>query len=201
MNFPSVRMGALAGSMTRSMHGAALTFSKVVADRVGMSVLDVALVDRGGLEGSLHGLDRYSGGRLCMITQRMRTADDLHTQGMLVLPEEGARLIVRRMLGLPVLLGELSELEQDALSELGSIVIDACRGGLGGAFGLQAEAAQPAVDLTDAESGFSLDDTLHNALVTQLHIHLSGLRVEGRVVLEMVADSALPVLPRYRLSA
>ncbi len=49
MNFPSVRMGALAGSMTRSMHGAALTFSKVVADRVGMSVLDVALVDREGL--------------------------------------------------------------------------------------------------------------------------------------------------------
>lgn len=201
MNFPPVRLGALAGSMTRSMHGAALTFSKVVADRVGMSVLDVALVDRGGLEGSLHGLDRCSGGRLCTIAQRMRTTDGPHTRAMLVLPEEGARLIVRRMLGFPVLLGELSELEQDALSELGGIVIDACGGGLAGAFGLQAEAAQPTVDLTDAESGFSLDESLQNALVTHLHIHLSGLRVEGRVVLEMVADTALPALPIYRFSA
>lgn len=201
MNLPLVRLGALAGSMTRSMHGAALTFSQVVADRVGMSVRHVELVDRGGLEGSLHGLDRYSGGRLCMIAQRMRTADGIHTQAMLVLPEEGARLIVRRMLGFPVLLGELSELEQDALAELGGIVIDACGGGLAGAFGLQAEAAQPTVDLTDAESGFSLDEALQNALVTQLHIHLSGLRVEGRVVLEMVADSALPAVPHYRFSA
>ncbi len=201
MNFPPVRLGALAGSMTRSMHGAALTFSKVVADRVGMSVLDVALVDRGGLQGSLHALDRCSGGRLCMIAQRMRTLEGIRTQAMLVLPEEGARLIVRRMLGFPVLLGELSEVEQDALAELGGIVIDACGGGFAGAFGLEAEAAQPTVDLTDAESGFSLDDTLQNALVTHLHIHLSGLRVEGRVMLEMVADSALPVLPRYRFSA
>lgn len=196
-----VRLGALAGSMTRAVRGAAMTFSQIVSERVGMSVSHVALADRESLERSLCALDEFSGGRLCVVGQRMRTADGRTAEALLALPEEGALLIVRRMLGLADVADELSELEQDALAEAGSIVIDACSGGLAGAFGWKVEAAQPRVVLSSRDCGFGVGDSLQNALVTHLHIHLSGLRVEGRVVLEMVADTALPADTPHPLSA
>ncbi|MBV5285276.1 MAG: hypothetical protein JZU45_04270 [Methyloversatilis discipulorum] len=195
------RLGALAGSMTRSVRGAAMTFSQIVSERVGMSVSHVALADRESLQRSLCALDEFSGGRLCVVAQRMRTADGQAAEALLALPEEGALLIVRRMLGLADVSDELTELEQDALAEAGSIVIDACSGGLAGAFGWKVEATQPRVALSSRDCGFGVDESLQNALVTHLHIHLSGLRVEGRVVLEMVADTALPAASRYSLSA
>lgn len=197
----AAHLGALAGSMTRSMHGAAQTFSRIVAERVGMSVSHVALADRGTLESSLSALDECSGGRLCTVAQTMRTGDGRRVAALLVLPEEGALLIVRRMLGLADLVDGLSELEQDALAEAGCIVIDACCAGLAGAFGWQVEAAQPRVDLVSHEGRYGLGETLQNALVTHLHIHLTGLRVEGRVVLEMPTDSALAAPPAFRIPA
>lgn len=197
----SARLDALAGSMTRSMRGAAMTFSRIVAERVGMSVSHVALADRSALMRSLCALDEYSGGRLCVIAQRMTTPGGGHAEALLALPEEGALLIVRRMLALPDVADELSELEQDALAEAGSIVIDACSGGLAGAFGWQVEAAQPRVALVSGDIDYGLDEALHSALVTHLQIHLNGLRVEARVVLEMFADSVLPAALEQRLTA
>ncbi|WP_018412622.1 chemotaxis protein CheC [Methyloversatilis thermotolerans] len=191
------RLGALAGSMSRSMLGAALTFSQIVSERVGMSVSHVALADREGLLRSLEALDECSGGRLCVIAQSMRTPEDRRADAMLVLPEEGALLVVRRMLGMSGLSASLSELEQDALAEAGSIVIDACTLGLAGAFGWQIEALRPRVALVERDHRYGLEDSLQHALVTHTHIHLSGLCVEARVVLELRPDSVLaqPLMP------
>ncbi|WP_306477339.1 hypothetical protein [Methyloversatilis sp.] len=189
--------GELAGSMSRSVHGAASTFTQIVSEQVGMSVSHVELADRARLDLCLASLDSC----LCGVAQRMRTTDGCGAEAMLVLPQIGGLALVRRMLGLPGDVAEPGELEQDALAEVGNIVIDACSGVLAGALGWHIEAAQPRVTLSVPDRLFGVDETLRSALVTHLRMHLSGLRVDGLVVLEMTALAGLPMLPPRRLDA
>jgi len=189
--------GELAGSMSRSVRCAASTFTQIVSEQVGMSVSHVELADRARLDHCLAGLD----GCLCGIAQRMRTADGASAEAMLVLPQIGGLLLVRRMLGLPGDAGDLSELEQDALAEVGNIVIDACSSVLAGSLGWHIEAAQPRVTLSVPDRLFGVGDTLRSSLVTHLRMHLSDLRVDGLVVLEISGAAGLSMLPPKRLDA
>ncbi len=193
--------GDLAGSVSRSVVGAASTFTQIVSEQVGMSVSHVEFADRATLDRCLSDLDGRCGSCLCSVVQRMRTFDGSRTDAMLVLPQPAGLALVRRMLGLPGDAAGLSELEQDALAEVGNIVIDACTGALAGFFGWNIEAAQPQVALARPDHGFEVGDALRSALVTHLSMHLSGLRVDALIVLEMSGTAGLPKLPPQRLNA
>jgi chemotaxis protein CheY-P-specific phosphatase CheC len=187
------RLGALAGSMSRSVRGAASTFTQIVSEQVGMSVSHVELADRAMLDRCFADFNDCCDGRLCGVMQRLRTAEGASVQAMLVLPERGGLALVRRMLGLRGEGCALSELEQDALAEVGSIVINACTGVLAGSFGWDIEASVPNVTVSSPDRPFCDGESLNNALVTHLRMHLSGLRVEGLVLLELsgIEDSML----------
>ncbi|MBU0602065.1 MAG: hypothetical protein KKD25_06650 [Gammaproteobacteria bacterium] len=199
------QLGALAGSMSRSVRGAASTFTQIVSERVGMSVSHVELVTHAHVERCCDQLgdpqDDHPDARLCSVVQRMRTADGAHAEATLVLPESGGLALVRRMLGLPHDIGELTELEQDALAEIGNIVIDACTGVLSGAFGWHVEAAQPHVSLNARERRSGARNRSGSALVTHLSMHLSGQRTKGLVVLEMDSAAMAPDAFAQRLHA
>lgn len=199
----SAALGELTGSMNRSVFGAATTFAQIVSEQVGMSVSRVELADRAALDGCLSSLDRCNG-RLCSVVQHMRTAAGGNSDAMLVLPERGGLALVRRMLGLPCepdSTASLSELEQDGLAEIGNIVIDACTGVLSGAFGWDRADTPSRVSLCSADQPFGSETTLHRALVTHLRMHLSGLRLEGLVVLEVSGIEGFPIAGPQRLNA
>lgn len=196
-------LGDLTGSMNRSVFGAATTFAQIVSEQVGMSVSRVELADRDLLDDSLSSLDRCNG-RLCSVVQNMRTAAGSHADALLVLPERGGRALVRRMLGLPWesdATASLSELEQDGLAEIGNIVIDACSGALSGAFGWDKADTPSRVSLCSADQLFGSETSLQRALVTHLRMHLSGLRFEGLVVLEMSGIEGFPIAGTQHLNA
>jgi chemotaxis protein CheC len=196
-------LGDLAGSMNRSVFGAATTFAQIVSEQVGMSVSRVELADRAVIDGCLSGLDRCNGG-LCSVVQNMRTASGSHADALLVLPERGGLALVRRMLGLPCEpepTASLTELEQDGLAEIGNIVIDACTGALSGAFGWGKADTPSRVSLCSADQPFGGATTLQQALVTHLCMHLPGLRIDGLVVLEMSGTEGFPVLGPQHLNA
>lgn len=196
-------LGDLTGSMNHSVFGAATTFAQIVSEQVGMSVSRVELADRAVLDGCLSSLSRYNG-RLCSVAQNMRTAAGSSADAMLVLPERGGLALVRRMLGLPCepdSTASLSELELDGLAEIGNIVIDACTGALSGAFGRDRADTPPRVSLCSADQPFGSETTLQRALVTHLHIRLSGLRIEGLVVLELSGIEGFPIAGPQWLNA
>ena len=195
------RLGALAGSMSRSVRGAASTFTQIVSEQVGMSVSHVELADRAMLDRCFADFSDCGDGCLCGVTQRLRTAEGVSTQAMLVLPERGGLALVRRMLGLRGEVGALSELEQDALAEVGSIVINACTGALAGSFGWNVEASVPNVTVSSRDRPFCDGESLNSALVTHLRMHLSGLRVEGLVLLELSGIEASGLPGQRRLHA
>ena len=87
--------------------------------------------------------------------------------------------------------------EQDALAEIGSIVINACTGALAGSFGWDVEASVPNVTVSSRDRPFCDGESLSSALVTHLRMHLSGLRVEGLVLLELSGIDG-PTLPGQR---
>jgi chemotaxis protein CheC len=131
----------------------------------------------------------------------MRRLDGGAAEAALVLPQPDGFALVRRMLALPGDSGERTELEQDALAEVGNIVIDACSSVLASTFGWDIEAVQPRVTLSYPDRPVGAGEALGNALVTYLCMHLSGLRVDGLVVLEMSGIAGLPQLPPLRLDA
>jgi len=62
--------------------------------------------------------------RICAITQNYQGAFD--TEAILMFPEEKSLEIVRLMVGQSVTMEELSELEQEAMSEIGNIILNSC---------------------------------------------------------------------------
>ena len=64
---------------------------------------------------------------LCCIAQHYVAGNAFDTDALLLFPERGSLEIVRRMLGRSeIQLDQITELEQDALGEIGNIIINSC---------------------------------------------------------------------------
>lgn len=102
---------------------AADSLSRIVGDQVRMSVPSLTIVPHGELAktGREAGLARE---RLCGVVQRFE--GDLRAQALLMFPEERSLELVRVMVGDGVLVEEMDDLEQEALTEVGNIILNSC---------------------------------------------------------------------------
>ena len=72
------------------------------------------------------GEGKGEGSRICGVTQTYKGTFD--AEAILMFPEEKSLEIVRMMVGESFPLNALSDLEQDAMSEIGNIILNACIG-------------------------------------------------------------------------
>jgi chemotaxis protein CheC len=138
---------ALAESFNLSLGRAAAVFADIVSEEIQLSVPSVEILPRELLIQRLVDLTGADAGRrLCCITQRYRAQEDFETDTLLLFPELGSMEIVRRMLGdTSVDIGQITELEQDALGEIGNIIINNCMAGLADIFGSEVVGTLPGV--------------------------------------------------------
>ena len=108
-----------------SIGRAAAAMSGIANEEISLTVptIEFASIEKAGER--LYGL---SDRRICVVTQHFDGS--FATEGVLMFPEDKSLEIVRMMVGESYSLDELSDLEQEAMSEVGNIILNACIGSI-----------------------------------------------------------------------
>jgi chemotaxis protein CheC len=163
---------------------AAASLSLIVKDEVSMSVPKVSvLLDQERTEDSAI----FGKERICAVSQHFTGPFD--AEAMLIFPEDKTMLIVQKMLGEGVAAEDLSEMEQDALSEIGNIILNTCISTISDMFQKRFSSSTPtyrvcfADQIVNAPSSsesvvlllhiefFLKQDQIHGYLVLLLNVH------------------------------
>lgn len=117
---------------------AAAAMSRIVNEEVAMSVPHIAFQSRAEVAQTLGSTE---GRRICAVAQQFHGA--FNTEAFLMFPEEKSLEIVRLMVGQSLSLEELSEMEQEAMSEIGNIILNSCMATLANASGKELQGSLP----------------------------------------------------------
>lgn len=121
---------------------AAAAMSRMVKEEVTLSVPTISFMSRNAVA---EALTEDVGQRICSVSQRFEGAFD--TDAILMFPESKSLEIVRMMIGEEIPLDELTDLEQEALSEIGNIILNALMGTLANVFNSEFSSSLPVFHL------------------------------------------------------
>lgn len=184
------QLDALTETFNMSLGEAAATFSQIVSEEIKLSVPAVELLCQKDLAErmvAVHG-KKHGQERLCSITQHFTTRESFSTDTMLVFSESGSLEIIRRMLGGTSHIETITELEQDALAEIGNIIINGCMSTISNLFKKPALGTLPSVSTSTADALFSRSSSDH-VLLVKIGMHLASQNIDGYVLFLMDVDS------------
>jgi chemotaxis protein CheC len=167
---------------------AAAAMSSIVHEEVRMSVPALQFTSRSQAAGELG-----VGVSLCGISQQFQGA--YATEAILMFPEAASFEIVRMMVGDLVPIDELGEMEREAMSEIGNIVLNACVGTLANLFQKELHGSLPVYRVGSSEQILNPTHDSSDPVVLMLRIDFSLERqqIEGYLafILDMSALSDL----------
>ena len=179
---------ALAEAFNMALGEASQQFAELVNEEIELSVPSVELVSRSALVDKL-GASGSDGERtsLCRIAQRFACAKrEIDTTAILLFPEAGSLEIVRQMLGEDMAGDRQNELEQDALAEIGNIIINSCMNSLAHIFEREMTGSLPDVRTGPAQDLFASDGKDEGAiLLARIGMRMSTRKVSGHVIFMM----------------
>jgi chemotaxis protein CheC len=106
--------------------------------------------------------------RICGVSQHYEGA--FETEAILMFPEDKSLEIVRLMVGELVPLSELTEMEQEAMSEIGNIILNSCVGTLANIFEQELQGSLPVYHVGTSEDILSASGSAADSVVMMLHI-------------------------------
>ena len=166
---------------------AASSMSQIVHEAIALSVPTIEI-----LHGD-HRADAISrlalSPRICAVSQDF--IGSINAKAFLIFPEGKTREIVRRMLGDSVSTDELSEMEQEALSEIGNIILNSCMSSLSDALQTSFHCTPPAYHLGLADEALSINDMQNEDLLMLCHIDFSmpKAQIHGYLVFLLTLQS------------
>jgi chemotaxis protein CheC len=175
---------------------AASSLSQIVNDEVLLSAPEVIVVRRDQAAAMLIDaeLSQFS-----MISQNFSGPFD--AQALLVFPESNALEIVRLMVGPHMSIEELAEFEQEAMCEVGNIILNACMSALADLFRISFESTLPLHRFGDTENLPLLEgDEEQMVLILQVDMIISQQRIQGHILFLLSVgsmQSLLDCLDRY----
>ena len=144
---------------------AAASMSGIVNEEVTMSVPSISFLNRADAAALLGNRD---GHRICDVSQHYEGA--FQTEAILMFPEDKSLEIVRLMVGDSVPLKELTEMEQEAMSEIGNIILNSCVGTLANIFSQELTGSLPMYHIGTSEEILTASGGLADTVVLMLHI-------------------------------
>lgn len=152
---------------------AAASMSAIVNEAVRMSVPSISFIPRveaARLLGASAAGQVLAPERICGVSQHYAGA--FETEAILMFPEDKSLEIVRLMVGEAVPLKELTEMEQEAMCEIGNIMLNSCVGTLANIFQreLQGSLPQYHVGTSDEILSATAAGSQADAVVLMLHI-------------------------------
>ena len=178
MDLNELQRDALGEIFNIGVGRAASSLSQIVNDTVLLSAAEVMLVHREDAAKVLLGSEFR---QFSTVSQHFSGAFD--AEAMLVFPESNALEIVRLMVGPHMSVEELSEFEQEAMCEVGNIILNACMSALADLFHLALNGTLPVHRFGDTESlSFLSGGDSQMVLVLQVDMTISQQRVQGHIL-------------------
>jgi chemotaxis protein CheC len=146
---------------------AAAAMSAIVHEEVRMSVPAIRFMQRTAAARLLGSRD-VPAERICGVSQHYDGAFD--TEAILMFPEDKSLEIVRLMVGEAVPLKELTEMEQEALCEIGNIILNACVGTLANIFQRELHGSLPEYHVGTSDEILTASGSVGDTIVLMLHI-------------------------------
>lgn len=146
---------------------AAAAMSGIVNEAVTMSVPSISFLNRADAA-ALLGHRGEQAQRICGVSQHYAGA--FETEAILMFPEDKSLEIVRLMVGELVPLSELTEMEQEAMSEIGNIILNSCVGTLANIFEQELQGSLPVYHVGTSEDILSASGSAADSVVMMLHI-------------------------------
>ncbi len=180
---------------------AAKAMGEIVNEAVTMSVPSITFVNRADA-GAM--LGNRGSARVCGVSQHYEGA--FETEAILMFPEDKSLDIVRLMVGDALPLQELTEMEQEAMSEIGNIILNSCIGTLANIFSQELRGSLPQYHVGTSEQILHASGGPAESVVLMLHIDfiLEKHQIHGYVafILDLSALHDLQMLvDRYVANA
>jgi chemotaxis protein CheC len=189
-SFSELEMDALTEAFNLSLGEAAATFSAIVREEIELSVPTIEILSRDGLIQRLESSQPAGASeRLCRINQHFNAASGFQTDALLLFPEHGSLEIVRRMLGDDTPIQHITELEQDALAEIGNIIINSCMSSLANLFKTEMTGSLPRVQSRTVASLLDDKDASDVILVARIGMSMAAHNLSGFVLFIMDVPS------------
>lgn len=160
---------------------AAASLSTMVKQEIKLSVPEIEflstkeLIRKLGIENSI-----------CSVSQRM--SGPFSAQSMLLFPEENGPQIVRQLLGEDIPEDSIIELQKEAFSEIGNIVLNACIGSFSNAINKEFSVGLPEFELGRPDDILKTIDTNsdnESALFIRIDLTLSNSKITGHIAFLM----------------
>ncbi len=164
---------------------AASSLSQIVNDEVLLSAPSVQLVQGKEASRLLLGTELR---QLSTVSQTF--SGPFNAEATLVFPETNALEIVRLMVGPHMSVEELSEFEQEAMCEVGNIILNACMSSLADIFHISFDSTLPLHRFGNAETMHIVhNDDERVVLVLQVDMVISQQRIQGHILFLLSVSS------------
>lgn len=192
-NLTDIQHDALVEIFNVGVGQAASAMSQIVHEEVTMSVPLISFQSRAEVAQMLGSAEAR---RICAITQYYEGT--FNTEAILMFPEEKSLEIVRLMVGDSIALDELTEMEQEAMSEIGNIILNSCMGALADLAGKELLGSLPAYHVGTGDEILGTSGNPWNGLVLTLKIdfNIEKHQINGYVAF-LLDLSALTDLRHY----
>lgn len=173
--FNDLEKDALCEIFNISVSQAAAAMSEIVQQKISMTVPRVEICD---ISKAIDVLDQ--GYDICGIAQHFRSS--FSGKAILIFPEHRSLELVRLMVGMDTPLEQVTQLEQDALAEIGNIVLSACLSSLSTMFNQRFDFDIPQLVFGDSSSVLSDYDEDNVLILLQIKFFLEERELEGSIV-------------------
>ena len=179
VNLSELENDALVEIFNIGVGHAAAAMSEIVNEEVTLSVPSITFLNRADAAALLG--SKRDGDRICGVSQHYDGA--FATEAILMFPEDKSLEIVRLMVGDSMPLDQLTEMEQEAMSEIGNIILNSCVGTLANLFDSELHGSLPVYHVGTSAEILSVCSEQGNDVVLMLHIDfvLSKHQIHGYV--------------------
>lgn len=184
MHFNELQMDALREIFNISISQAAATLSEVVQQPVSMTVPGVDICN---IAKAIYILNQ--GYDICGISQCF--SSEFSGKAILLFPEHRSLELVQLMVGVDTPLERVTELEQDALLEIGNLVINACLSSLSSMLNQRFEFDIPKLVFGSSNVVLSDYDESNMLILLQIKFVLEQRELEGSIVFVVNMQSML----------
>lgn len=180
-----LELDALGEIFNISVGRAAAALSELTHEEVSMSVPLVHILSP---HKAVELLDPERQLRITSVSQQFNGS--FSGKALLMFPGSSSLEVVRLMLGAEMPLDQLTEMEQDAMSEIGNIILNTCFSTIADMLGENFDCELPSFEIASTEELLDARNSQHQVLFVQIQLALEQRNLESYVAF-VLGDSSL----------
>lgn len=192
MTLDDLALDALTELFNLGVGQAAHAFSQISGEMVQLTVPSVLLIKRRDIAPHLgEGQDAQ------VSAVRQRYSGAINSEAVLMFPAERGLQLVQMMVGGELPLDQLAEMEQEALSEIGNILLNSVMASVADALRIQLDGSLPTVEMSAVNSVLGgADDGDASVLLIDIQFEVAAREVKGLLafMLDVASEGALEQL-------